>query len=301
MKPTTLTGLLLNLLFAAQNVVAAENIRAIFLFKDVMKSNTTALRTSGFNTLIMFGVGIKANADIMYYSNTPGSVDVVVASGGVYTGGVALSEKVRSLKANTTTTTTSGVTRIEVSMNSQNIKNLMATPGSGSGTTLYKNFAALKEAWGLDAVNNDDESLYDVPSTVAFGKMLGKMGYKYTIAPYTNLGFWQRLKTQLNQGLTAETEWLLDRVYLQCYDGGANNNPASWTRDLGMKVVPLIWVVNNSKPSFGATAAQARTRFQNWNRQQGALAGGGYWNDYDIEKMGLSYREYGEVLKAVFP
>jgi hypothetical protein len=31
------------------------------------------------------------------------------------------------------------------------------------------------------------------------------------------------------------------------------------------------------------------------------LGGGGYWNDYDIEKMGLSYAEYAGVLKEVFP
>jgi len=30
------------------------------------------------------------------------------------------------------------------------------------------------------------------------------------------------------------------------------------------------------------------------------VAGGGYWNDYDIEKMKLSYEGYGGVLKSVF-
>jgi hypothetical protein len=44
---------------------AASNIRSIYLFKDVMKSNTTALKTSGFNTVVIFGVGILGNGDIM--------------------------------------------------------------------------------------------------------------------------------------------------------------------------------------------------------------------------------------------
>jgi len=66
-----------------------------------------------------------------------------------------------------------------------------------------------------------------------------------------------------------------------------------------MKIVPLIWVINDSKPSYGTTASQARTRFGAWN-QRSALAGGGYWNDYDIEKMGLSHREYGGVLTSAF-
>jgi hypothetical protein len=272
----------------------AANIRSIFLFKDVMKSNTTALKTSGFNSLIMFGVGILANGDIMYYSNTAGSKDVVVASNGAYTGGEALAQKVRSFKADNGT----GVDRVEISMNSQNVKSLMSKPGPGADSPLYRNFKALKEAWNLDAVNNDDESIYDVASTVTFGKMLGAIGYKYTIAPYTNTRFWTSLITQLNSGLK-EPNLLLDRVYLQCYDGGAQNNPRTWQQNLGMKVVPLIWVTNDSKPSYGTTAAQARSKFTSWN-QQSPLGGGGYWNDYDIEKMGLSYK-HGDVLTSVFP
>jgi hypothetical protein len=292
MNPYALaTVLLLTLLF--QHALAA-NIRSIFLFKDVMKSNTTALKTSGFNSLIIFGVGILDNGDIKYYSNTAGSSDVVIASGGAYVGGDALAEKVRSFKSNET-----GIDRLEISMNSQHVRDLMTKPGPGADTPLFRNFKALKTAWSLDAVNNDDESIYDVASTVAFGKMLGQVGYKYTIAPYTNQNFWISLKTQLNQGLK-EPDLLLDRAYLQCYDGGANNDPGSWQSRLGMKVVPLIWVTNDSKPSYGTTAAQAKTRFANWN-QRSALGGGGYWNDYDIEKMKLSYTQYGDVLKSVFP
>ncbi|KAK4236841.1 hypothetical protein C8A03DRAFT_35225 [Achaetomium macrosporum] len=291
----TLARALLLELLLFQHVFTA-GIRSIFLFKDVMKSNTTALKTSGFNSLIIFGVGILDNGDIMYYSNTPGSKDVLVASNGAYVGGDALAAKVRSFKADPNTT---GVQRVEISMNAQHVRALMTSPGSGSDTPLYRNFAALKAAWDLDAVNNDDESLYDVASTVAFAKMLGKIGYKYTIAPYTNIRFWAAVKQQLNSGL-AEPDLLLDRVYLQCYDGGASNDPGSWQSSLGMKVVPLLWVVNDSKPSYGTTAAQARSKFSAWY-QRYALAGGGYWNDYDIEKMGLSYREYGDVLSTVFP
>lgn len=274
--------------------VSAALIRSIYLFKDVMKSDTASLTTSGFNSVIMFGVGILEDGGIMYYSNTPGSSDVLVASGGAYVGGDALAEKVRSFK----TASGTGIDRVEISMNSQHVADLMSSPGPGSDTALYRNFAALKEAWGLDAVNNDDESIYDVQSTVAFAKMLGGIGYKYTIAPYTNSGFWVSVVSQANNGLS-EPDLLLDRAYLQCYDGGAGNDPGSWQSTLGMKVVPLVWVTNDSKPSQGTTASQARSKFTGWNSRS-ALGGGGYWNDYDIEKMGLSYTEYGDVLTSVF-
>jgi hypothetical protein len=286
-----LFGLLFQCISAALNTTTS-GIRSIFLFKDVMKSNTVSLKTSGFNTLIIFNIGILDNGDIMYYSNTAGSKDVLVASNGTYVGGSALASKVLSFKTGNTS-----VDRVEISMNSQHIKDLMRSPGPGAATPLYRNFDALKTAWSLDAVNNDDESIYDAASTVAFSRMLGAIGYKYTFAPYTNTAFWVSVKTQLNKDVDNP---LLDRVYLQCYDGGANNDPRSWQSSLGMKVVPLVWVTNDSEPGQGTTAAQAKSRFAGWNKG-GAIAGGGYWNDYDIEKMGSSYAAYGDVLMDVFP
>lgn len=283
--------LLLELLLRS---VFGANQRVLYLFKDVLKSNTTAITNSSFNTLVMFGVGILDDGSIMYYSNTPGSSDVKVASNGAYTGGDALAAKVKSFKASG-----SSVDRVEICMNSQHVAELMSTPGPGANTPLYKNFAALKTAWGLDAVNNDDESIYDVGSTTTFAKMLGKIGYKYTIAPYTNTNFWKSLISQTNQGL-AEPNLLLDRVYLQCYDGGAGNDPSSWASSLGLKVVPLVWVTNDAKPSYGTTAAAAKTKFSGW-KSRGGVAGGGYWNDYDIEKMKSSYKEYSDALSNVFP
>ncbi|PVI02984.1 hypothetical protein DM02DRAFT_699296 [Periconia macrospinosa] len=264
----------------------AQNIRAIYLFKDVLKSNTSAITTSGFNAAIMFGVGILQNGDIMYYSNTPGSVDTLIASGGQYVGGTALQNKVRSLKASG-----SSINRLEICTNSNNIQALMASPGPGSNTNLYRNLASLKTAWGLDAVNNNDEAIYHLDSTLKFGRMVGEIGYKYTLVPYTRVSFWQSVKSQLGG--------LVDRVYLQCYDGGASNDPISWQNQLGMGVVPLIWVTNDAKPSFGQTPAQARSRFAAW-KARGTLAGGGYWNEFDIEKMSLSYKDYADVLNGLF-
>ncbi|KAK4243972.1 UDP-3-O-N-acetylglucosamine deacetylase [Corynascus novoguineensis] len=287
-------SLLLQILFG--HTVAEGGIRSIYLFKDVMKSNTTALKTSGFNTLIIFGVGVLNNGDIMYYSNTPGSTDVLIASNGSYTGGDALAERVRSFKDDADTATT--VDRVEISMNSQNIRQLMSS-GGDAASPLYRNFAALRDAWALDAVNNDDESIYDGASTVSFARMLGDIGYRYTIAPYDAgaASFWKRVVDGANAN---REELLLDRVYLQLYDGGAYNNPGGWQDYLGMKVVPLLWVINDSKPQFGQSPAQARSRFAQWSSQDG-VAGGGYWNDFDIEKMGSSYTEYGAVLKEIFP
>lgn len=288
MKFDNLYSWLSSLLLIFVPLVAAQDgdIRAIYLFKDVVKSNTKALTTSGFNTVVMFGVGILENGDIMYYSNTEGSSDTVVASGGQYVGGLELQDKVRSFKASD-----SGIDRVEICTNSNNIQALMASPGPGSDTNLYRNLVALKTAWGLDAVNNNDEAIYDLDSTLEFGRMVGNIGYKYTLVPYTRLSFWQSVKGSLGD--------LVDRVYLQCYDGGASNDPLSWQSQLGMGVVPLIWVTNDAKPQYGQTPEQARSRFAAW-QARGTLAGGGYWNEYDIEKMNSSYEDYADVLNDLF-
>ncbi|KKY37445.1 putative coagulation factor 5 8 type domain-containing protein [Diaporthe ampelina] len=246
-------ALLPTLLFAVSNPVNAASTTAIFLFKDVLQSNTTALKTSGFNTLLIFRIGVLENGDLVYYStgDAGDAVDAPVITGGAYT----------------------LIDRVEVSLVSHdatfvNIRNLVNANGTGAGTPLYNNFEALFSAWGLDAFNNDDESVYDVASTVSFAKLLGGIGYRYSIAPYTNTGFWASVAQQL--------PGLLDRVYLQVYDGGAGNDPGAWQDALGLKVTPVVWVTNDAKPSQGNTPEQAQAKFTNWNSQY-SVDGGGMW------------------------
>ncbi|KAL3292243.1 coagulation factor 5/8 type domain-containing protein [Colletotrichum asianum] len=273
------------------------NVKSIYLFKDVLQSNTSALKTAGFDTLLIFRIGVLQTGDLVYYSTGDAgeAVDAPVVTAGSYVGGEALSEKIRSFKTGTT-----HINRVEISLVShnttfQNIRSLINSNGTGSDSVLYQGFQALKTEWNLDAFNNDDESVYDVASTVSFAQLLGTIGYRYSIAPYTNSGFWATIKSQID----AAEAGLFDRVYLQVYDGGAGNNPGSWQTTLGAKVIPLVWVINDAKPSQGVTPDQAQGRFSTWE-QQYDVAGGGYWNDYDIEKMNSSYEEYGDALLTVF-
>lgn len=284
-------------LLALASCAVAQNVKAIYLFKDVMQSDTHALKTSGFDTVLLFRIGILPNADLVYYStgSDGNPVDWPVVTNGSYVGGQALTDKITSLKTAPTL-----IERVEVSLVShdttfQVIRDRIAADGTGASTPLYRAFDVLKQTWELDAFNNDDESVYHVPSTVDFAQMLGLMGYKYSTAPYTNMNFWADVQNRIN----AAVPGLLDRHYLQVYDGGAANNPGTWQTRLGMKIVPLLWVNNDYKPDHGNTPAQAQTRFANWNSQYN-LAGGGYWNDYDIEKLNSSYEGYGGALTSVF-
>ncbi|CAK7205971.1 hypothetical protein SEUCBS139899_008752 [Sporothrix eucalyptigena] len=314
-----LAGLMITVVSTSPiDATSPSAIRAIFLFKDVLESNTTALMTSGFNTVILFSFGVLGNGDIVYYTtnSVTGGIHTTLASNGSYVGGPALANKVQSFK----TAPGTQIDRVEISMSSsgtafQNVSSLIRRDGTGPETLLSRNFAALRKAWTLDAFNNDDESVYDVASTVRFAELLGDPAGAnfphYTAAPYTNMRFW----TSVLQGISTSThlsEGFFDRVYLQEYDGGAGNDPNSWqtalvpksSKEETVSMVPILWVTNDSKPSQGTTPAQAETRFKRWAASTAShpgVAGGGYWNDYDIEKMKSSYTAYGNALLAVFP
>jgi hypothetical protein len=288
-KTNKLAALGATLFLAGQAV--AEEIKAIYLFGNVTNANTQAIKTSGFNAAIIFSLNLKDNGDIVYPAITSGDVETPLVTNGVYVGGSGYSSLVSGYKTGDTT-----IDRTEVTVSPYTtIQSLVNSAGTGANTPLAKNLAALKSAWNLDAVNNDDEATYDVSSTVQFGALLHNIGFKYTTAPYANIGFWQTITQQIN----AQNPGQLDRHYLQCYDGGAGNDPADWQNALGMKVVPLLWVTNNAKPADGKTPAQMQSQFTTWY-QEDQIAGGGLWNQYDIEQTNTEYSAYANVLNSVF-
>ena len=70
-------------------------------------------------------------------------------------------------------------------------------------------------ATGATAADFDDETLYDVPTTVKFGQMLSSIGYKVTLCPYTNPTFWQNVYNQLGSSIVDAVYLLPSRVHVQ--------------------------------------------------------------------------------------
>jgi hypothetical protein len=220
------------------------------------------LRASGYTTVMLWCIHVDAASGNLIYN------DQLVATNGVYVGNASWPSQLATLKVAPTS-----VNRIEISVSSwgvndfQSIQTLMNNYGTNTTSILYRNFAALKTATGADAIDYDDETLYDVPTAVKFGQMLSSIGYKVTLCPYTNPGFWQSVYNQLGSGI-------VDAVYLQCYAGGAGNNPATWNPYFsGLKVQPGMWCKNGGGCTAGNTSAEVLSQMTSWRNSPGILGG----------------------------
>lgn len=174
-----------------------------------------------------------------------------------------------------------------------NIKNLINKNGTGASTMLYKNFKALKEAVPeIDAVNNDDEQCYDLETGAKFHIMMYGLGYKTTLAPYTYKSYWQNLCNKIR----ASKPKAVDRIMVQCYDGGAGNvnQVGTWTfsgvteRHAGLLNYSNDWNVDKNM-----------AQFQKW-KDDGVATGGFVWV-YNDETWDLNAWASGmnRVFKAV--
>lgn len=248
-----------------------EEVRAIYVFSDPLIANNTAIK-SGFNTALVFEIEVDENANLKFYGKD-GS-QTILASNGIYTGGSAYSDVVSAYKTGSTSITRTEVSLLSGTVTWQSIKNLVNNNGTSTNSILARNFAALKAAWNIDAINNDDEAVYDHDSTVAFTLMMGRLGYQNSLVPYENQDYWAGIISSVN----AQSPGLIDRVYLQCYSGGEGNDPGQWQSALNFKVIPLLWVVNQSDPEDGSTPTEVQTLMQTWKTVDGVV-GGGLWNN----------------------
>jgi hypothetical protein len=232
-----------------------------------------ATKASGFSTLITFAMHVNPDGTLLIGGD-------VACTNGVYTGLTNWNSLIATLKTPPTT-----VTRYEVCVGGytdtsfDNIKSLVASQGTGSSSILYKNFQAMKNAVpGIDAINDDEEQTYDLNSATSFANMLGSLGFKFTMAPYQSQSFWVNLKNNITN---------CDYVYLQCYEGGAGNDPGQWNSAFGHGVVVIPGQESN-------TAYE--TNFHNWYLETGVQGGfyypdvvfsGTYWSADVFEACGI--------------
>jgi len=242
------------------------------------------LRKSGLSTIIVWTIHIMENGDLNLNAEFP------IVKEGVYVGDEthpSFAKDIALLKTSPTS-----INRVEFGLASagsgtfNHVKAFYDSEGIGPGSTLYKNFKALKEAIpGIDAFNNDDEVTYHVESAVAFTKMLAGLGFKNTIVPYKNKEFWRSLVYEVNATYPGN----IDRNYLQCYAGGRFNDPCSSSWDFGIDMIPGLWGGPN-----GISAEKIAERMEDWN-DECQIDGGFIW---DYEKFALS-PEVSKYINAI--
>ncbi|BDI34313.1 hypothetical protein CCAX7_63640 [Capsulimonas corticalis] len=230
-------------------------------FYNNATNNINEIKNSGFKEVIVWNIQVHSNGDLNFNGEFP------LCSNGSYVGGSThpdFAGNMASLKQGT-------VQRITFSVGSSNVgdfqdvRDLINSQGTGSGSILYRNFQALKNAIpSLDCIDLDDENCYDQSTMTQFCVMLGNLGYVVALDPYTNGSFWTTVASQVN----SQRGGTIDSVHLQCYSGGGGNNPCSWNFG-GIPVYPGVDSGANSPSSV-------QTLMTNWKNQCG-ISGGWMW------------------------
>jgi hypothetical protein len=235
------------------------------VYKHIQK-NISELKRSGFNELIVWSVEVNSTGDLNLNGEFP------LTSGGAYIGNKTYPHFPADLK----TIKQGTVKRVTLSIGSSNygdwedIKALVDSQGTGPKSILYKDFAALKAALPLDAIDFDDENSYDTSSTIEFAVMLGKLGYNVTMNPYTNSTYWTSVVSQINE----KRSGTVDGIHLQTFAGGDGNNPCSGWNFGSVPVYPGISDQSSAPPDL--TPAETKTAMKNWHTQCG-ITGGWVW------------------------
>ena len=229
--------------------------------------NIKELEKSGFNELIVWSVEVNSSGDLNLNGEFP------LTSQGSYIG----NETYPDFPADLNKIKRGTVTRVTLSIGSSNfgdwedIAALVNSQGTGKKSILYKDFAALKAALPIDAIDFDDENSYDSSTTTKFAVMLGKLGYHVTMNPYTNASYWTSVVAAINGDLAGT----VDGIHLQTFAGGEGNSPCSSEWDFGS--VPVFPGVSDqpSAPPY-LTPAQTKAAMKAWHQQCG-ITGGWLW------------------------
>ena len=228
--------------------------------------NITELKKSGFNELIVWSVEVNATGDLNLNGEFP------LTSAGGYVGNQTyplFPSDLKKIKRGT-------VTRVTLSIGSSNygdwedITSLVDSQGTGPSSILYQDFAALKAALPIDAIDFDDENSYDSSSMIKFAVMLGKLGYNVTMNPYTNSSYWTSVVSAIN----TKRAGTVDGIHLQTFAGGEGNSPCSGWDFGSVPVYPGISDQTSAPPYL--TPAQTKTAMKNWHAQCG-ITGGWVW------------------------
>jgi hypothetical protein len=245
------------------------------------------LRNSGFTYVVVWTIHIDASGNFNFNAEFP------LVQNGSYIGASSypnFANDIALLKSAPTT-----INRVEFCLSAwggatfTNVKNLIASQGTGSSSILYKNFQALKNTFpSVDAIAFDDEQTFDASSATAFAVMLGNLGFKVTLVPYNNKTFWTTVATNTNN----QRPGTIDRVDLQCYSGGASNSPCNWSFG-SVPVYAGLWDAEK-------TTTQVQSQLTTWKNSCSSIIKGGFMWLYDDFDNTSGTAAYATAIRNVF-
>ncbi len=246
--------------------------------------NITEIENSGFTEAIVWSVEVSSTGDLNFNGEFP------LTANGVYIGEQTHSDfasNMALLKQGT-------VKRVTFSIGSSNfgdwqdITALVKAQGTGVNSILYKDFQALKAAIpALDAIDFDDENSFNSPTTIAFGAMLGRLGYHVAPDAFDNASYWTNVAAQIN----TQVPGTVDGVHLQAYAGGSGNNPCVGWNFGAVPVWPGLWDQND-------TPSEVQSIMSGWHTQCG-INGGFMWLYDDFVGTGLAAQYASAINNAV--
>jgi hypothetical protein len=273
--------------FSAEAASAQTGYTGIFgggpFYKNAA-NNITEIENSGFTEAIVWSVEVSSTGDLNFNGEFP------LTSGGVYVG----NQTYPDFPADMATLKQGTVKRVTFSIGSSNygdwedITALIKAQGTGPDSILYRDFQALKAAIpALDAIDFDDENSFNSPTTIAFGVMLGKLGYHVMPDAFDDSSYWTNVVSQINTKLPGTA----DGVHLQAYAGGAGNNPCVGWNFGSVPVFPGLWDQDD-------TPSQVQSIMSGWHSQCG-ITGGFMWLYDDFVGTGLAAQYASAINNAV--
>ena len=120
--------------------------------------------------------------------------------------------------------------------------------------------------------------------------MLGNLGYKVTINPYTNASYWTSVVSAIN----TQRPGTVDAVHLQTFAGGDGNSPCSGWNFGSVPVYPGLSDQTSAPPYDSPTRAE--TVLKGWHTQCG-ITGAWLWI-FDQIAGTPAVRAYGADMTA---
>lgn len=258
---------------------------------NVNQSQLLQLQESGFTRVILWTLHVDPDGSLIY-NNTP-----IVQNGdfaNTFNYLPALLTKLAS---------TGSVKEVLFSIGSWGVddfENIQALLKTQQGTrALRRNFSALAAALPLSGFDFDDESLYDPATTAQLTEMLcAGNTMMITYCPYTNQQAWNSALQQTytwDQQQNPPLGQSVAQWHLQCYAGGAGNDPLTWAKNL-----PANAGIHNA-PAFilpGFDSSQSPSSIQStFAKYKGTgITGGFIWNSSQIFASSCKPREYAQAI-----